>query len=365
MGMRWTRRRALQSFGAWVAGSPLLQAQDEPPKLLGEPPGRITPRQELVNTLEAEVMAQRFLPAEVFSKIEGSGNRRGFDRIVFHPRMMVDVTNLDLTLDLFGTKMYAPILVGPASRQQRFHPEGELALVRGAAAAQSAVVISSRASHPIEKIVAEARTALWYQVYAEDDPAPLLARVQQAVKASCRAVCLSVGSPYQPASPGSASPLKLETLASPRVDWPLVDQVRQAAKVPMLLKGIMSPEEARTAVERGVNGIIVSNHGGRFVHGLASPIDVLPPVVDAVGGKIPVLIDGGFRRGTDVIAALALGARAVLVARPPLWGLAAYGAEGVQTVLDMLQTESARTMGLCGKPNLAALDRTLIRIDKW
>jgi isopentenyl diphosphate isomerase/L-lactate dehydrogenase-like FMN-dependent dehydrogenase len=117
-------------------------------------------------------------------------------------------------------------------------------------------------------------------------------------------------------------------------------------------------------VERGVDAVIVSNQGRRFVHGLANAIDMLPAVVEAVAGKIPVLIDGGFRRGTDVIAALALGARAVLVARPVLWGLAAYGADGVQIVLEMLQSESARTMGLCGKPNLAAIDRSLVRLDR-
>ena len=365
MGMKWTRRKALESLGSWMAASPLLRAQDVPPKLIGEPPGRITPRNETVNTFEVEEVAQRMLPVPVFAKIHGSGDRNAFNRIVFHPRMMADVTKLDLTLELFGTRMYAPILVGPASRQQRFHADGELAVVRAAAAAQAAVVVSARASQPIEKIAAEARTTLWYQAYPEADMAPVLAKVQQAVKAGCRAVCLTIGTPYQPAGAGSASPLKLAALASGKVDWAIVDQVRKAANVPVILKGIMNPDEARTAIERGANGIVVSDQGGRLVHGLASPVEVLPGIVDAVAGRIPVLIDGGFRRGTDVIAALALGAKAVLVARPVLWGLAAYGADGVQTVIDMLQTESARTMGLCGKPNLASLDRTLVRLDKY
>jgi isopentenyl diphosphate isomerase/L-lactate dehydrogenase-like FMN-dependent dehydrogenase len=341
---------------------PLAAAGEPVPQLLGEAPGRLTPRQEAVNTFEVEAMAQRSLPARLFSRIQGSDDRRGLDRIVFHPRVMVDITGLDLTLDLFGTKMYAPILVGPAARLQRFHPDGELGVVRGAGAAQSAVVVSGRASLPIEKLAAEAKSALWYQVYPERDMAPVLAGVERAVKAGCRAVCLTVGTPFQPAADGS--PLKLSSVASPRTDWALVDQVRQAARVPVLLKGMLTPQEAQAAAARGVSGIIVSNQGGRYVPGLASSIEVLPDIVKAVDGKIPVLIDGGFRRGTDVIAALALGARAVLVVRPVLWGLAAYGAEGVQTVLEMLQTESARTMGLCGKPNLAALDRTLIRLDR-
>jgi 4-hydroxymandelate oxidase len=149
------------------------------------------------------------------------------------------------------------------------------------------------------------------------------------------------------------------------MQWFVVDQVRQAAKLPVLLKGIVSPEEAGTAVERGVNGIIVSNHGGRFVHGLATPIEVLAEIVDAVNGKVPVLMDSDIRRGTDIVKALALGARAVLITRPVLWGLAAYGENGVRTVIEMLQGETARTMALCGKPKLAALDRSLVQVDRY
>jgi 4-hydroxymandelate oxidase len=345
-----------------MAGSPLLRAQYEPPRLIGEPPGRIAPREELVNALEAEPMAQRSLSPLLFAKIEG-GDRRAFDRITFRPRMMVNTRNLDLSVELFGTKLLAPIVVGPASLAGRFHADGELGLVRGAGAAQSAVVISGRSSQPIEKIAGEAKSVLWYQVFPEADMAPALARVQQAVKAGCRAVCLTVGTPYRLGS-GPPNPAKLASFGNPRLDWAMVDQVRQAAKVPLLLKGIMDPEEAKTAVGRGVEGIIVSNHGGRFVQGLAATIEVLPAVVDAAGGKAPVLVDGSFRRGTDIVKALAMGARGVLVTRPALWGLAAYGGPGVESVMQMLQSEAARTMGLCGKPNLAALDRNAIRIHR-
>jgi 4-hydroxymandelate oxidase len=276
--------------------------------------------------------------------------------------MLVDVTRLDLTMDLFDAKMYAPILVGPASDQKRFHPEGELAMARGAAAAQAGLIVSDRASQPIEKIASEAKSApLWYQIYPENDMAPVLGRVRQAVKAGCGAVCVTIGSAYQRAG---ASPVKLAVLASPRMDWAIVDQVRHAAGTPVLLKGVMHPDEARAAVQHGVSGVIVSAQASRFVQGLASPMEMLPAVIDAVAGKIPVLVDGGFRRGTDVLAALALGARGVLVTRPVLWGLAAHGAEGVQTVLEMLQSETARDMALCGKPNLAAIDRSLVKIHR-
>jgi isopentenyl diphosphate isomerase/L-lactate dehydrogenase-like FMN-dependent dehydrogenase len=195
--------------------------------------------------------------------------------------------------------------------------------------------------------------------------APVLSRVARAARVGFRAVCVTVGTPYKPTGfDGAPHPARLATLGKPAMDWSVVDQVRQAAKLPILLKGIMSPEEARMAADRGVDGIIVSNHGGRFVEGLASPIEVLPEIVDAVNGKIPVLMDSDIRRGADIVKALALGARAVLVARPVLWGLAAYGETGVSTVLEMLQGETARNMALCGKRTLADLDRSLVRIDR-
>ena len=144
----------------------------------------------------------------------------------------------------------------------------------------------------------------------------------------------------------------------------MLDRLRQAIRVPVLLKGIMSPEEAREAAARGFAGIVVSNHGASFADGLASPIEMLPSIADAVGGRIPILVDGGFRRGTDVLMGLALGARAVLLARPPVWALSAYGADGVRVLLTMLQSELARDMAMCGKVRTADLDRTLVTIHR-
>ncbi len=354
----FTRRRALESLGSLIAASPLLQGQE----LIGEPPGRIAPRLEVVNVFEIEAVAKRKLSGAAYSKISGS-DRKAFERMTFRPRMLIDVQQLDLTTELFGEKLFAPILVGPMADQQQFHPEGELATVRGAASAKTAMVVSGRSSQPIEKIVAEAKTSLWYQVYPEPDMNAVQTRVQHAVKAGCKAVCLTVGTPYWPAGiDGPPNPSRLKAMGSPKVDWSTIDQLRQTVKVPFVLKGIMSPEEAQAAVQKGIQGIVVSNHGGLFSTGLAAPIDMLPSIVDAVGGRVPVLIDGSFRRGTDVLKALALGARAVLIGRPVVWGLSAYGAEGVQTVLGMLQSELARNMGLCGKSNIAAVDRTLVKI---
>jgi 4-hydroxymandelate oxidase len=280
--------------------------------------------------------------------------------------MLEPTRNMDLTVDLFGTKLFTPILAGPASRVERFRPDGELALVRGAASAKTVAILSGASSQPLDKLSAEAKSGSWCQVYPEPDMSAVLRRVGQAADAGCRAVCVTVGTPYRPTgSDGGPNPARLAVLGKPDMSWAVVDQVRQATKLPVVLKGIMSPEEARTAVGHGVDGIIVSDHGGRFVEGLVTPIEVLAEVVDAVGGKIPVLMDSGIRRGTDIVKALALGARAVLVARPVLWGLAAYGETGVRTVLELLQNETARNMALCGKRTLAELDRSLVRIDRY
>ncbi len=355
----FTRRGAVAGFGAWLAASPLRGQQ-----LPGEPSHRLDPLNELVNSFEFEEMGRRKLDSVAFAQIDGS-DRRAFDRITLRPRMMVSALQLDLTTELFGEKMVAPILVGPISEQKRFHAEGELATVQGASAAKAVMIVSSRSSYPLEEIAARSKTTLWYQVYPEPDMDSVRTRVQRAVDTGCKVVCITVGTPYQPAGAGGIPiPSRLQAMGHPGLDWSAIDRLRQGLRVPILLKGIMSPEEARTAVERGVQGIVVSNHGAGSTAGLAAPLDVLPSIAEAVGGKAPVLIDGGFRRGTDVLKGLALGARAVLLGRPPMWGLAAYGADGVQALMEMLQTELARNMAMCGKITLKDIDRSLVTVHR-
>lgn len=363
--MKLTRRAALASLGLWQAASPLLKAQETRwPRPAGEPPGRITPLAEVLNTFEMESMAERNLTAPVFKTIAG-GDRNAFDHIIFRPRRFLHAEEVDLTTSLFGETMYTPILVGPASEQQRFHADAELATVRGASEMKTTVVISDRSSQPIEKIVAEAKVSTWYQVFPQADMAPVLANVQRAVKAGCKVVILSVGATRNPNGPAEApTPTSVAANGTPRPTWAVVDQLRQAAKVPVVLKGVMSADEAVAAAGKGVNGVIISNYGAPYRDGFADPMELLSGIVDAVAGKIPVLIDGSFRRGSDIVKALAYGARGVLVVRPTLWGLAAYGSDGVRTVVQMLQAETARTMGLCGKPTLAMLDRGMVRYSK-
>ena len=309
-------------------------------QLIGEPPGRIAPPEELVNTLEFEQMAQRKVGGVAFALIAGS-DRKMFERITLRPRMMVNTTKLDLSCSLLGTSMIAPIVAGPIAEQKRFHPEGELATAKGAAAAKALVVISDRSSVPLEQSGPEAKAGFWFQIGPETPKD----RVQQAVAVGCKAVCL--------------------TLSDAPLEWKSIDALRAGVSVPFLLKGIMRADEASEAAKRGVQGIVVSNYTGKPATGLAEPIEVLPAIVEAAGSKTAVMVDGSFRRGSDILMALALGARGVLIGRPVMWGLGAYGAVGVQRVLEMLQTELARDMAMCGKPNLASIDKSVVRVHKW
>jgi len=328
--MRLTRREAMSRYAAFLTASPLLGAQ-------------IPPVQEVLNTFEFETAAQRKLSGELFEQIAGGG-RGAFDRITFRPRMMVNTTKLDLSCELFGQALFTPIIIGPTSEQNRFHPDGELAMVRGASAAKAVMVISSRSSLTVEQIASQSKTTLWYQVYPERD---MVARAQEAVKCGCKAVCLTLGVTQEPA-----------------IDWKSIDQLRQSIGVPLLLKGILHPEEAQSAVERGMQGIVVSNYTGRTSNSAAAPIEMLPAIANAIAGKAPILIDGGFRRGSDILKALALGANCVLLSRAALWGLAAYGAEGVQRSVELLQTELARDMAMCGRPNLKSIDATVVKVHR-
>lgn len=342
--MKVDRRESLQRFGAFVYGSPL--AQEEPGG--GAPPSdRRAPVLELVNVPEFEEQARLVLAPERFDAIAG-GHRTSFDRMTFRQRLMVYAMDLDLTTRLFGHDMFAPIIVGPVAAQGDLHPEGEVATARGASAGKAVMVATRQSSRPIDEIAAVSDQPVWYQLYA--DSGGLREDAARAADAGCRAICVTVGvsSAHRPAA----------------TDWDAVAALVAAVDIPVVVKGVMRPADADIALAAGAQGIVVSNHGGLVDRGGgALAIDVLPAVADAVGGRAPVLVDGSFRRGTDILKGLALGATAVLVARPPMWGLAAYGAEGVQTVVEILQTELARNMAASGRPTIAMIDRELVRFD--
>lgn len=329
-----TRREVFARAGAALAG-----------------PVRLAPREDLVNTLEYEEEAKKILSPAVYSLIAG-GDRTLFDRITLRPRMLMPVLDMDLGVTLAGADHFAPILVAPIADQTQFHPEGELATVRGAAAAKTVTVISSRSAVPLERLV-EANAPLWTQVFATDPSAK--AQLAAAAATGVAAIVVAIGA-TAPAK-GSSGPI-----GTSRIDWRAVGTLKKDVALPVFVKGIQSPDDVRMALQYDVQGVIVSNYGGLVGPRKDAMILALPAIVDATAGKVPVLVDGSFRRGTDILKALAFGARAVLIGRPVMWGLAAYGADGVQGVLEMLQTELARYMGMCGKSHVAMLDRTVVKV---
>lgn len=389
-----TRRDAARKLSLFLAGSPLLRAQ-EPAWI----PSRLPAIDELNNVMEFEPIARTKMLKTAYDYIAGGvddewslrRNRAAFEHITLRPRMLVDVSKLDLSLELFGSRIEMPILIAPTAGHQQAHPEGELATVKAAGATKTIMVVSSNSSYPIDKIGGAATGPFWFQLYAEPDKDGARERVERAVAAGAKAICWTVdgafnshrerllrgrlvsSGPPGTASPQSGrrraatppSPYKLQSLFLAGLTWPFLQELKSWAKVPVLVKGILTAEDARLAVENGAAGIVVSNHGARYLDTAPSTIEALPEIIDAVQGKIPVLIDGGFRRGTDVLKALAIGAKAVLVGRPPLYGLGAFGQPGVQRVMEMLQTELALAMGLSGKPNLASIDKTLVRVERY
>jgi len=350
---RITRRAALQNVGSIVATT-----VDAAQPSRGGAGIRLVPREQLVNVLEYEDQAKRVLAPAAYAAIAG-GDRSAFERITLRPRMMVPVLDLNLSVTLFGQPMFAPILVAPVARQADFQADGERATLAGATAAKAVAVISSHASTPLAALAGAAAAPHWYQVFAQD--ASAAARIKDAVAAGCRAICVTLGAP--PAG-GSAAPAKGARAAAStlKADLAALDALTRGVDVPIVVKGIATPDEARLVLQHRVQGIIVSPYNAKS--DAEASILALPQIVDAVGGRAAVLADGSFRRGTDIIKALAFGAQAVLVGRPVMWGLAAYGAAGVQGVVEMLQTELARYMAMCGKPNLAALDRTMLRVHR-
>ncbi|MGH9658030.1 MAG: alpha-hydroxy acid oxidase [Bryobacteraceae bacterium] len=375
-----TRRDCTRQLGAFLAASPILRAQSK--------------LDDMINIFDFDPACKERISKTAYEYVSGGSwdewtlarNREGFRRIVFRPRFFREVDKLDLSTTILGQKFTMPILVAPTGSHGLIHPEGELATAQGAGAAGAPMVVSTTSSFPIEKIAAAATGPLWFQLYAGPDLEGTRERVEKAVAAGCKAVCLTVDAPYfaprerdarnrlgrptadrtaRRRAPGSPppSPYGLAPRFQAELNWSFLADLKAYAKAPVLVKGILTPEDAQLCVERGADGIVVSNHGGRYLDGDPSTIEVLPEIVEVVAGRIPVLIDSGFRRGTDILKALALGAKAVLVGRPPLWGLGAFGETGVRRVMEILSTELAWAMGLAGRPSLASIDRSLVRIE--
>ena len=349
-----SRRQAIGVMGTTVSAGLVgatMPALAATPLRQPTPPPALAPRADLVDVLEYEDQARLVLGPAKVAPISGS-DRTNTDRITLRPRMNVPTRDLDLTSTLFGDQHFAPIIVGPMAEQRRFHPDGEVATARGASAAKAAMVVSSDSSLPLAMIAQAASSPLWLQVYARSPKVKDVLAEASAAKARAVIVTVNAGaSAHGPATPASA-----------RIDWAAIDAAIKGTHLPVIVKGVTRPQDAREAVARGAKGVVVSNYRGGDAAGLPGTLLLVEPVVQAVGDKIPVLVDGSFRRGTDILKALGLGAKGVLIGRPVMWGLAAYGADGVQGVVEMLQTELARYMCMCGRPSLAAVDSSLVHV---
>jgi 4-hydroxymandelate oxidase len=334
-------------------------------------------------------LAYEYVAGGAGDEITLRDNEAAFDRLKLQPRVLIDVSSLDTSVTIFDQTLDYPILLAPAGYQRLMHPEGEIATVRGAGAAGATLVASSFATTSIEEMAEAARSPLWFQLYVNEDRGFTRDLVQRAEAAGCRAICVTVDTPvlgmrHRETRSGFALPPGIErsnlkglganaagsshrsldgsiysAVLDPALTWKDIEWLRSVSRVPVLIKGVLNPDDAAKGAAAGV-GIIVSNHGGRNLDTVPATIDALPRVADAVRGRVPILMDGGVRRGSDVLKALALGASAVLIGRPYLFGLAAQGADGVAGVVRILRRELEMSMALAGRRSLTEIDRSVL-----
>jgi 4-hydroxymandelate oxidase len=323
-----------------------------------------------------EAAARDVVPAAAWEYIHSGAadentlrwNRDAFARIRLSPRVLNDVHQLDMRVRALDAELAHPIVLAPVAANGLVHADGEVAAARGARAANAGMVLSSYTSKRVEDVAAVGPRPLWFQLYMQERAATreLIARV---VSAGCSALFLTVDTPTSGARDRQARagfefpsdlPYKTVEPGDNPCTWKDIEWIRKAAHVPIVLKGILHADDAQRAIDEGADGIVVSNHGARNLDTLPAAIDALPAVTDRVRGRIPVFFDGGIRRGTDVLKALAFGAKAVLLGRPYVYGLAVGGADGVRAVIEVLRRELALAMALVGRASLSDIDRSVI-----
>ena len=334
-------------------------------------------------------MAYDYIAGGAGDEITLRRNRARFDEILLNPRVLRDVSKVDTRTELFGQTLEFPILLAPTAYQKLTHPDGELAVAQGASAAGATYVVSAFATTSIEEIANSTNARLWFQLYVHPDRGFTRQLIERAESAGCRALLVTVDTPILGTRdrekrnrfhlpPGMerenlkalgvkatrADHFKEYAILDPAINWDTISWIRSFSKIPVILKGILNGEDARLAADMGVAGVLVSNHGGRNLDTVPATIEALPRVIAAVEDRIPILLDGGVRRGTDVVKALALGAKAVLIGRPFLWGLAAEGAPGVERVVAILRAELEVAMRLCGVTSLAGINRNALWPEK-
>lgn len=336
---------------------------------------------------EFEEFAQQRLPPATYGYVAGGAgtedtvrhNRASLDRLRLVPRVLRDMTALSTSTTVLGTEISLPLIVAPSAVQRLAHPDGELATARAAHAAGLVMVLSMNASTSVEDVRAVG-VRCWMQLYFSLDLEHMQAIVERATRAGVEALCVTVDHAGMPTRvrelhsplviPAEVEFVHLPTDPARRgvnraLNWQHIAWLREISDLPIVLKGILHPDDARTAAEHGVDGIIVSNHGGRQLDGTVSAYDVLPAVTEAVDGRLEVFADGGIRSGTDLLKAVALGARAGLVGRPVWWALAAAGEEGVARMLGLIAEDFDAAMRLCGVDRVSAVGPELLWATRY
>ena len=380
-----TQRRDFLKF---LAASPLLTSYEtfaqEVEETLGQ---RLTDPSAVINVFEMEAVAREKIPPAHFgylsTGVDGDltlrANRAGFSRFQIKPRRLVDVSQPDLSVNVLGTQAGSPIFICPVGSHGGFNAEAEIGVARAAAAKNHHMTLSTQSSTPIEA-VADARGApIWFQLYPTDRWENTVAMLQRAEAAGCTAVCLTIDLPAgrntetqsilmredmrtcsnchtgQPKPIFEGLNMQGVGLNDPSLTWDVIGRIKEVTDMNIFIKGVEVGIDASLAVENGADGIWVSNHGARATETGRGTIECLPEIVNAINGRIPVIIDSGFRRGTDIYKALAMGASAVGIGRPYIWGLGAFGQAGVERVLDLLNRELLITMQGSGTPTIASI----------
>ena len=394
--MKITRRDLIRTAGV-LASAAVLDSKTESRAETAPTPPMPTPNPaDLLDLPDFERAAKGVMSSLAWEYVsEGAAdeitlrsNHEAYEKIRVMPRALVDVSKIDTRVTLLGRELAHPILLAPTAYQKLSHPDGELATVKGAGDASATMVLSTMSTVSLEDVAAAAKTPLWFQLYVQPDREFTRELVQRAEKAGYQALVVTVDTPVlgpryrelrakfnlppgmeranlrgratatggQRATEGAIFSATLD----PTLTWKDIEWLRSITKVPVLLKGIINPEDAELAVQVGAAGILVSNHGARNLDTGPATIEALPRVAERIRGRIPVLVDGGIRRGTDVLKALAFGANAVLIGRPYVYGLAVDGSRGVTRIVSILRRELEMAMAHTGRTSIAAIDQTAL-----
>ncbi len=385
-----------REFLKFLAGSPLLTSFSSFAQVIEETLGeRLTNPDQVINVFEMEAVAREKVPPAHFGYLVSGvdsdttlrANREGYSRFQIMPRRLVDVSaRADMSVNVLGAEARSPIFLSPIGSSGAFHSDAEVGVARASAAKGHHMILSTQASSPIEDVVAaRGDGSLWFQLYSTGKWEYAVAMIRRAERAGCTAVCLTVDLPAgrntetqavlareddrfcEECHYGQSKPMfdgldmQGVGLVDPSMTWDVISRMKDVTNMKVLIKGIEVGADAALAVQHGADGVIVSNHGGRATDTGRGTIECLPEVISAVNGRIPVIVDGGIRRGTDVFKALALGAAAVGIGRPHCWGLGAFGQAGVERVLDLLNRELEITMRGSGTTAIAEIGPDYIR----